>query len=196
MPRPFALRFRLPVTPVDRTKVVPNGNPCQIVSIMAEFPRTTVPAAPAQVLFWQKGRGETEYAKREDGKKTGGRTRAPGGNRGDATQTGMQEQTVKKTETWMPRGAATTVNTAERHCGSRTMRTKRTIRTARTIRMIRMIRSSADGANGADGADWCGLVRIGNPMDWQTGRRKRRKDRAKKTGLRKRRPYDPARKPV
>lgn len=42
----------------------------------------------------------------------------------------------------------------------------------------------------------CGLVRIGNPMDWQTGRRKRRKDRAKKTGLRKRRPYDPARKPV
>ena len=40
------------------------------------------------------------------------------------------------------------------------------------------------------------LVRIGNPMDWQTGRRKRRKDRAKKTGLRKRRPYDPARKPV
>lgn len=81
-----------------------------------------------------------------------------GGNRGDATQTGMQEQTVKKTETWMPRGAATTVNTAERHCGSRTMRTKRTIRTARTIRMIR---SSADGANGAngadgaDGADWC-----------------------------------------
>lgn len=36
---------------------------------MAEFPRTTVPAAPAQVLFWQKGRGETEYAKREDGKK-------------------------------------------------------------------------------------------------------------------------------
>lgn len=158
MPRPFALRFRLPVTPVDRTKVVPNGNPCQIVSIMAEFPRTTVPAAPAQVLFWQKGRGETEYAKREDGKKTGGRTRAPGGNRGDATQTGMQEQTVKKTETWMPRGAATTVNTAERHCGSRTMRTKRTIRTARTIRMIRMIRSSADGANGAngaDGADWC-----------------------------------------
>lgn len=39
------------------------------------------------------------------------------------------------------------------------------------------------------------LVRIGNPMDWQTGRRKRRKDRAKKTGLRKRRPYDPARKP-
>ena len=69
MPRPFALRFRWPVTPVDRTKVVPNGNPCQIVSIMAEFPRTTVPAAPAQVLFWQKGRGETEYAKREDGKK-------------------------------------------------------------------------------------------------------------------------------
>ena len=42
----------------------------------------------------------------------------------------------------------------------------------------------------------CGLVRIGNPMDWQTGRRKRRKDRAKKTGLRFRRPYDPARKPV
>ena len=42
----------------------------------------------------------------------------------------------------------------------------------------------------------CGLVRIGNPMDWQTGRRKRRKDRAKKTGRRKRRPYDPARKPV
>ena len=41
----------------------------------------------------------------------------------------------------------------------------------------------------------CELVRIGNPMDWQTGRRKRRKDRAKKTGLRKRRPYDPARKP-
>ena len=42
----------------------------------------------------------------------------------------------------------------------------------------------------------CGLVRIGNPMDWQTGRRKRRKDRAKKTGLRKRRPSDPARKTV
>lgn len=39
------------------------------------------------------------------------------------------------------------------------------------------------------------LVRIGNPMDWQTGRRKRRKDRAKKTGLRFRRPYDPARRP-
>ena len=75
------------------------------------------------------------------------------------------------------------------------------MRTARTIRMIRMIRSSANGANGANGADgadgtnWCELVRIGNPMDWQTGRRKRRKDRAKKTGLRKRRPYDPARKP-
>ena len=83
MPRPFALRFRLPVTPVDRTKVVPNGNPCQIVSIMAEFPRTTVPATPAQVLFWQKGRGETEYAKREDGKKTGGRTRAPGNYTGN-----------------------------------------------------------------------------------------------------------------
>lgn len=83
MPRPFALRFRLPVTPVDRTKVVPNGNPCQIVSIMAEFPRTTVPAAPAQVLFWQKGRGETECAKREDGKKTGGRTRAPGNYTGN-----------------------------------------------------------------------------------------------------------------
>ena len=98
MPRPFALRFRLPVTPVDRTKVVPNGNPCQIVSIMAEFPRTTVPAAPAQVLFRQKGRGETEYAKREDGKKTGGRTRAPGGNRGDATQAGTQAKTTKKTE--------------------------------------------------------------------------------------------------
>lgn len=53
--------------------------------------------------------------------------------------------------------------------------------------------------------NWCELVRIGNPMDWQTvrrkrkkqrKRRKRRKDRAKKTGLRKRRPYDPARKPV
>ena len=65
---------------------------------MAEFPRTTVPAAPAQVLFWQKGRGETEYAKREDGKKTGGRTRAPGGNRGDATQAGTQAKTTKKTE--------------------------------------------------------------------------------------------------
>lgn len=222
MPRPFALRFRLPVTPVDRTKVVPNGNPCQIVSIMAEFPRTTVPAAPAQVLFWQKGRGETECAKREDGKKTGGRTRAPGnytgnlqgrpagmgksnrgkegspknkgdrknksrrkgirenigknrecrrrqeprkeklpgetgqaagcftgGNRGNATQTGTQEQTVKKTEIWMPRGAATTVNTAERHCGSRTMRTKKTVRTAR---MIQMIRSSTDST---DGTNWC-----------------------------------------
>ena len=41
MPRPFALRFRLPVTPVDRTKVVPNGNPCQIVSPMAEKCRAT-----------------------------------------------------------------------------------------------------------------------------------------------------------
>lgn len=225
MPHPFALRFRLPVTPVDRTKVVPNGNPCQIVSIMAEFLRTTVPAAPAQVLFWQKGRGETEYAKREDGKKTGGRTRAPGnytgnlqgrpagmgksnrgkegspknkgdrknksrrkgirenigknrecrrrqeprkeklpgetgqaagcftgGNRGNATQTGTQEQTVKKTEIWMPRGAATTVNTAERHCGSRTMRTKKTVRTAR---MIQMIRSSADSTDSTDGTNWC-----------------------------------------
>ena len=47
------------------------------------IPRTTVPAAPAQVLFWQKGRGETEYAKREDGKKTGGRTRAPGNYTGN-----------------------------------------------------------------------------------------------------------------
>lgn len=98
MPRPFALRFRWPVTPVDRTKVVPNGNPCQIVSIMTEFPRTTVPATAPRVLFWQKGRGGTGGAKREDGKKTGGRTRAPGGNRGDATQTGMQEKTEKKTE--------------------------------------------------------------------------------------------------
>ena len=164
MPRPFALRFRLPVTPVDRTKVVPNGNPCQIVSIMAEFPRTTVPAAPAQVLFWQKGRGETECAKREDGKKTGGRTRAPSGNRGNATQTGTQEQTVKKTEIWMPRGAATTVNTAERHCGSRTMRTKKTVRTARMIQMIRSSADSADSADstdstdstdGTDGTNWC-----------------------------------------
>ena len=192
---------------------------------MAEFLRTTVPAAPAQVLFWQKGRGETEYAKREDGKKTGGRTRAPGnytgnlqgrpagmgksnrgkegspknkgdrknksrrkgirenigknrecrrrqeprkeklpgetgqaagcftgGNRGNATQTGTQEQTVKKTEIWMPRGAATTVNTAERHCGSRTMRTKKTVRTAR---MIQMIRSSADSTDSTDGTNWC-----------------------------------------
>ena len=41
MPRPFALRFRWPVTPVDRTKVVPNGNPCQIVSPMAEKCRAT-----------------------------------------------------------------------------------------------------------------------------------------------------------
>ena len=86
-----------------------------------------------------------------------------GGNRGDATQTGMQEKTEKKTEkkteTWMPRGAATTVNTAERHCGSRTMRTKKTVRTARMIRMIRMIRSSADGMNWYElvrtGANWC-----------------------------------------
>ena len=70
MPRPFALRFRWPVTPVDRTKVVPNGNPCQIVSIMAEFPRTTVPATAPRVLFWQKGRGGTGGAKQE-GKQPG-----------------------------------------------------------------------------------------------------------------------------
>lgn len=70
MPRPFALRFRLPVTPVDRTKVVPNSNPCQIVSIMAEFPRATVPATAPRVLFWQKGRGGTGGAKQK-GKQPG-----------------------------------------------------------------------------------------------------------------------------
>ena len=63
-------------------------------------------------------------------------------------------------------------------------------------------KDGTDGKDDTDDTEQCGrygLVRIGNPMDWQTGRRKRikrRKDRAKKTGLRKRRPYDPARKPV
>ena len=51
-------------------KVVPNGNPCQIVSIMAEFPRATVPATAPRVLFWQKGRGGTGGAKQE-GKQPG-----------------------------------------------------------------------------------------------------------------------------
>ncbi|WP_196012600.1 hypothetical protein [Alistipes onderdonkii] len=164
---------------------------------MAEFPRTTVPAAPAQVLFWQKGRGETEYAKREDGKKTGGRTRAPGGNRGDATQTGMQEKTEKKTEKKNRNMDASGSGDNGKYCG-------------KTLRKP----DNADEKDGTDGKDdtddteqygRCELVRIGNPMDWQTvrrkrkkqrKRRKRRKDRAKKTGLRKRRPYDPARKPV
>ena len=48
MPRPFALRFRWPVTPVDRTKVVPNGNPCQIVRRMAG---RAVPERPAHGIL-------------------------------------------------------------------------------------------------------------------------------------------------
>lgn len=70
-------------------------------------------------------------------------------------------------------------------------------------------KDGTDGKDDTDDTEQCGqygqygqygryeLVRIGNPMDWQTvrrkrkkqrKRRKRRKDRAKKTGLRKRRP--------
>lgn len=129
MPRPFALRFRLPVTPVDRTKVVPNGNPCQIVSIMAEFLRTTVPAAPAQVLFWQKGRGGTGGAKQEGKQPDSGR-RHTAATRAISKGVGQgwgKEQSEKK------------------------------------------------GNRGKKGSP---------------------ENRAKKTGLRKRRPYDPARKPV
>ena len=48
MPRPFALRFRWPVTPVDRTKVVPNGNLCQIVSRMADRAGNIAPESRTQ----------------------------------------------------------------------------------------------------------------------------------------------------
>ena len=40
-----------PATPVIRTKVVPNGNPCQIVSIMAGQARITPPQARQKCYF-------------------------------------------------------------------------------------------------------------------------------------------------
>ena len=113
MPRPFALRFRWPVTPVDRTKVVPNGNPCQIVSIMTEFPRTTVPATAPRVLFWQKGRGGTGGAKQEGKQPGSGRrhtaatraiSRGVGQGRGKE-QPGKEGQSGKERVAGKTRGA-------------------------------------------------------------------------------------------
>lgn len=116
MPRPFALRFRLPVTPVDRTKVVPNSNPCQIVSIMAEFPRATVPATAPRVLFWQKGRGGTGGAKQEGKQPGSGRrhtaatraiSRGVGQGRGKE-QPGKEGQSGKERVAGKTRGAGKT----------------------------------------------------------------------------------------